>query len=660
MGNLISSDPPSFVTYSSNATGQEITPYSIRRHPDFAAGVLQLPENMPDAQSFYLQSMELFKERDYIGKRKYDPKTNIRDKNFSFIKYKDAFEISRNFGAGLVKYGVQNKTFVCLYSENRPEWILTMDSSYLYGFVTVTLYDTFTIDALEFSITNCKSEYIVVSKKNFPRLLSCSDEVLKQFKLIVYFDDIDEVPVESKEKLGKLGVNFQSFESIQKEGKSHNYEYPKIDPEQILYICYSSGTTGFPKGVMISHRSFITNLLGISSEGTPATFTRHLSYLPLCHVFERMCTSCTLLSGGKVGIYSGDVRILSEDLRSLQPTVLIAVPRVIQRMYDAVMNEVNKKGFIMRTIFNFAWSIKRLLMIKELSTSCIDAIVFNSVKKVMGSMEIEQICSGSAALPRELHENMQVMLGIPIRSGYGLSEGGSGNTLNPFKIQHIKYGANGYPLRNVELRIVPVPDFTDEEGCGEIQMGGTGLCSGYLNDEEATRNLFTDDTHTWIHTGDIGKFDEQNALLVVDRMRSIFKLAQGEYVAGDLLGNFFEESPLIEHIFVYGDSSRPFLVAIVVPLKSEVAKFLNKSRITDEEFRDACSSKELNDRIMSDITEIAKRKKLLGYQKVISIYITNDEWTIENGIITPTFKLKRKVLYEKYKKEIEYLYSKGR
>ena len=143
-------------------------------------------------------------------------------------------------------------------------------------------------------------------------------------------------------------------------------------------------------------------------------------------------------------------------------------------------------------------------------------------------------------------------------------------------------------------------------------------------------------------------------------MRSIFKLAQGEYVAGDLLGNFFEESPLIEHIFVYGDSSRPFLVAIVVPVKSEVAKFLEKQRITDEEFTNACASKELNDRIMSDISDIAKKKKLLGYQKVIHIYITSDEWSIENGIITPTFKLKRKALYEKYKKEIEDLYALGR
>lgn len=656
MGNFVSSAPPSDITYAANATGEQVTPYSIRRHPNYADGVYQLPSDMPNAQALYLQSMEKYGDRDYVGRRKVDSKTGIRDKAFTYIKYKDAFKISKNFGAGLVKNGVGNATFVCIFSENRPEWIMTMDASYLYGFVTVTLYDTFTTDHLEFSITNCKSEYIVVSKKNFARLMTVSDDVLKQFKLIAYFDDVNEIPDEQKERLARLQIQLFSFEQLQKEGENQDYQYPEIDPEQLLYICYSSGTTGFPKGVMISHRSFITNLIGISSEGSPKTFTRHLCYLPLCHVFERMCTSCTLLSGGKIGTFSGEVKLLTEDLQALQPTCMIVVPRVVHRIYDAIIGHVNKSGFVTRTVFNAAWHLKRFCLIKELPYGFLDALVFNKVKKMMGSTDMEQIVNGGAALPAELHENMQVILGIPIRTGYGLSEGGSGNTLNPFKLQHIKYGTNGYPLRNVELRIAQVPEFTDP-GVGEIQMGGTCLCSGYLYDEEATNNLFTDDSHQWIHTGDIGKWDEQNSLLVVDRMRSIFKLSQGEYVAGDLLATFFEQSPFIEHIFVYGDATRPYLIGVVIPAKAEVATFLGKGRITDEELNEACKSRQLNERIMQDISEIAKEKKLLGYQKVISICIVNDEWTIENGILSPTFKPKRKVLADRYKKQIEDLYA---
>ncbi|OHT01612.1 Fatty acyl-CoA synthetase B [Tritrichomonas foetus] len=572
------------------------------------------------------------------------------------MKYKEAFEISKAFGAGLVKHGVQNATFVCIFSENRPEWILTMDASYLYGYVTVALYDTFTTDALEFSIQNCKAKYIVCSKKNLIKLMTCSDETLKQFELVVFFDEVTEDIRPHKDRLANLGVNLLTFEEVRKEGEGSDVQFPEIDPEQLLYVCYSSGTTGFPKGVMISHRSFITNLVAISSEGSSYTFTRHLCYLPLCHVFERMCTSCALLNGGRVGTFSGDVRLLSEDLRSLSPTVMIVVPRVLHRMHDAVMNEVNKKGIIMRTLFNAAWYLKRLCLIKEYGFGLVDTIVFNKIKRVMGALDIEQIVNGGAALPADLHENMQVLLGVPIRTGYGLSEGGSGNTLNPFKMQHIKYGTNGYPLSNVEVRIVKVPEFTDP-GVGEIQMGGTCLCSGYLYDEEATKNLFTDETHTWIHTGDIGKWDEQNSLLVVDRMRSIFKLSQGEYVAGDLLATYFETSPLIEHIFVYGDSTRPYLVGIVIPAIPEVARFLNKGGMSDEEIKAACESKQLNDAIMAQIAEVSKEKKLLGYQRINSICIKHDEWTIDNGILSPTFKPKRKVLAERYKKEIDALYA---
>ena len=653
MGNT-SSAPPSYVTYAANEPNVEVTPYTIRRHPNFANGVLQLPEDMPSGQALYLKSIEKFSDREYVGSRKVV--NGKRDKHFTFIKYKEAFAISKAFGAGLVKNGVQNKTFVCIFSENRPEWILTMDASYLYGFVTVALYDTFTKDALEFSITNCKSEYIVCSYKNLKRLITCEDDVLKQFKLVAFFDEINDEVAGYRDKLKSLGVNFKTFDELRKEGEGLDMEYPTIDPEQLLYICYSSGTTGFPKGVMISHRSFITNLIAISSEGTPKTFMRHLCYLPLCHVFERMCTSCALLNGGKIGTFSGDVRILSEDLCSLSPTVMIVVPRVVHRMYDAVMNGINKKGFVAKAMFNVFWYLKRYLIINEMGHGILDKILFNKIKALMGSTDIEQIVNGGAALPADLHEKMQVLLGIPIRTGYGLSEGGSGNTLNPFKIQHIKYGTNGYPLSNVEIRIQPVPEFTDP-GVGEIQMGGTCLCSGYLFDEQATKDLFTDDTHTWIHTGDIGKFDEQNSLLVVDRMRSIFKLSQGEYVAGDLLATYFETSPLIEHIFVYGDSTKPYLVGIVIPAIPELARFLNKERLSPEEIDQACENADLKAEIMKQIKEISDEKKLLGYQRINSICIKNDEWTIDNGILSPTFKPKRKVLSERYRKEIDALYS---
>lgn len=640
-------------TFSSNEPGVEATPYTIRRHPRFQQGVLELPEDMPNAQAFYLRSVKQYGDREYIGSRKVvDGK---RDKDFTFITYFQAFEKSKAFGSGLVELGVKNEDFVCIYSENRPEWVLTMDASYLYGYVTVALYDTFTTDSLSFSIKNCGANYIVCSQKNLKRLFDVDDETLGQFKYIITFDPVSEDQAQQVERAKGLGVEIKTFDEIVEMGMGLDKPYNQIHPEQLLYVCYSSGTTGFPKGVMISHRSFITNLLGIHQEGTGHTFERHLSYLPLCHVFERMCTSCTVYSGGKVGTFSGDVRMLTEDMASLKPTVMIVVPRVLHRINDAINAQLRKASPVLRFVFNTAWYLKRWLINNEYGFGLVDMVVFNKIKALLGG-HIEQIVNGGAALPVDLHERMQVILGCSIRPGYGLSEGGSGNTLSPLKLTHIKFGTSGYPLANVQLRIVKVPEFEDP-GVGEIQMGGSGLCSGYLNDQAATDELFTDETHTWIHTGDIGKFDDDNALCVVDRMRSIFKLSQGEYVAGDLLATYFEAAPLIQNMFVFGDSTRAHLVGIVLPDIVHVAQWLGKERISHEEYAEALKTKELHSAIQKQIDAIAVEKKLLGYQKVNKIALIDDEWTIENGILSPTFKPKRKVLAARYEAQINALYS---
>lgn len=641
-------------TFCSNATGEEVTPYSIRRHPDFANGVLGLPKDMPNAQVFYLKAVEKYKDRPYVGTRLIHE--GKRDSEFTYVTYGESFDKAKKFGAGLVKHGVQNTTKVCIFSENRHEWFVTMDASYLYGYVTVALYDTFTTDALEFSVQNCKAEYICVSRKNLAAMMKAKDEVLQQFKLVVTFDPITtEDDKAAQAKFEKLGVQFLTFDAIIETGEGFDAPYAEIDPEQLLYVCYSSGTTGFPKGVMISHRSFITNLLGIEREGDDETFARHLSYLPLCHVFERMCSSCAVYHGGKIGVFSGSVAKLSEDLQALKPTVMPVVPRVLQRMQSVIEAQLRKSGAVTRTVFNGAWYAKRFLMMRGLPYGLLDRLVFNHVKKNMGG-ELVQICNGGAALPADIHEFMQVVLGIPIRPGYGLSEGGSGNTLNPRDVRLIKLGTSGYPLANVQLRIVRQEDFT-EPGVGEIQMGGSGLCSGYLNDEQATADLFTDESHEWIHTGDIGRFDEDNSLVVVDRMRSIFKLSQGEYVAGDLLAQYFEAAELVSSIFVFGDSTRQCLVGIVLPDKGAVGRFLGNKQLTDDEFTAACNSPELNKAVKAQLDTIAVEKKLLGYQKIAAVQCVNDEWTVDNGLLSPTFKPKRKLLTARYAKEIDQLYK---
>lgn len=640
-------------TYSSNATGEVVTPYSIRRHPNYASGVLQLPQSMKTAQDMYLQSMEKFKERDYIGIRKIDHDTGKRENRFSFISYTEAFRISNNFACGMMKLGVRSRDLVGIFSENRPEWVLSSDASYLLGFTMVHIYETFSQEALEFSLKNSNVEYLLVSAKNLKKVKELNDDILKQFKFIILFDEIKLDEKVFIDKINGYGGKVMTFNEVCEIDRSI-FTPVHIEPEQIMYICYSSGTTGFPKGVMISHRAFITNLIAVHDEYCDETFERHISYLPMCHVFEKMCSCAVLFSGGKIGVYSGSIATLSDDMKILKPTCLCTVPRVLQRMNDAIQTKINSSSFIVKSIFFCAFHLKNFLMMNNLSTKIPDIIVFDKIKGMTGGC-ITNICNGSAAIAPNVHKNMQIILGIPIRSGYGLSEGGSGNTLGPRDIRYTKFGTNGYPLSNVEIRISKVEGF-DEPGEGEILMGGTGLCSGYLNDPEGTKNLFTDETHTWIHTGDIGKFDEDNSLLVVDRMRSIFKLTQGEYVAADLLSTYFEESKYIENIFLYGDSSKEYLVGIVLPNKENIEVEIGK-KFDDDSFKEAIKSNEINDLILQSIRNIAKEKKLHGYQIPRKIKCVIDAWTIDNGCISPTLKIKRRTLYTRYKLDIENLYG---
>ena len=217
-------------------------------------------------------------------------------------------------------------------------------------------------------------------------------------------------------------------------------------------------------------------------------------------------------------------------------------------------------------------------------------------------------------------------------------------------------GSIGGPLKNVEVYIEPIDGY-DDPNCGQIMIGGPCLSSGYLHDEGATRELFTEDKK-WIKTGDVGKWDEDGYMIVVDRMRSIFKLSQGEYVAAEVLTQIYDAVPIVDQSFIYGDSQRSYLVAIIVPNKKEVSKFLGKERITDEEFENACNNNEdLKKFIVAELRKASDENKLFGYQRIVKVALEHDPWTIENEYQTPTFKLKRKKLEQRYKDVIEKLYA---
>lgn len=644
----------STTTVSVLADGEEESPFAIRRCPGYSAGTYKRPPEFQTMQDCLLHSYKEFADKPYLGYRK---KTNGQLENvFTFKTYKECEEIAYNFGSGLINGpGIKPQEFVGIYSENRVEWVNMIDVSAIYGHVIVSLYDTFGVEALGQLIMHSRMKCIMTSFKKAEKLLALLRTNKYEVQTVILITDEGEDYQKLKNDFTALQVNFYTFDDICQLGKANRQPLPKVEPEWIHYVCYSSGTTGNPKGVIISHRSQASNTLDCYlALRFQDVDTHHLSYLPLAHVFERIGISITSFVGGRIGFFNGDIRRLTEDMQILKPTHLSAVPRVITRIYDVVQENL-KGSIVKKTLFYSLYYWKRFWLKRGYTTPLADKLVFNNINNTIGG-EIRQFIVGGAAMDPWIHEFMQFATGIPMRVGYGLTEIGSGNVCNPMDVRYSKPGTVGGPLPNSEVRLLPLEDF-DDPLCGEILMGGEANCSGYLFDEEATNNLFVDEEHHWIHTGDVAKWDEDGYLVLVDRIRSIFKLAQGEYVAAELLTSIFETIPLISQIFIYGDSTRPCLVAIVVPDRKSVADFLKLPKITQEQYKEACESKELCDEILKQLNAIAQEKNLPGYEKVRAVSCESEDWTIANDCLTPTFKLKRKKLTIKYHDKIEQLYQ---
>lgn len=634
--------------------GEEITPFSIRRNVDYPNGPKINPPEYPTMKELLLESYRKFGKRPYLGARPYI--NGNYSKHFEFKTYEECEKISRSFGAGLASINLGVGSMIGVYSPNNYAWLHCIDSSCLYGFVIVSLYDSLGQDALQYLVQHSKMTSILVHPKNADKLLKLLEQNRYMVHSVILTDDIDTEQYQTA--CEQIDISFYTFEQVCKLGEQKPIDLPTFDPESPHFICYSSGTTGNPKGVIISHRACVSNTLAARDCIQVHDKTRHLSYLPLAHVFERAAIAITGAAGGCIGfITDGNVKNLISDLQILKPTHLAAVPRVMNRFYDGVMKKIQGSA-VSRGVFWGCWYAKRFCLNHHLPTFLFDKIAFHSITDLMGGC-IEEFVVGGAAMDPNIHEFLQVATGIPLRTGYGLTEAGSGNLCVPYDIDYCYPGTVGGPLVNVEVRLEPIDGYDDPQ-CGEIVIGGQCLSSGYLYDPESTENLFVDKEHKWIHTGDVAKWDSNNYLRVVDRMRSIFKLSQGEYVAAELVTQVYEDSPFVKQIFVYGDSLRTCLVGIVVPEPAEVAKFFHKGNqhLSDEEMKTLCNDKSLNAAILQQMNESAKKHSLFGYQMVRAIYVEPKEWTIDNNLLTPTFKLKRKAIGDKYKTQIEDLYSK--
>ncbi|XP_064457794.1 long-chain-fatty-acid--CoA ligase 5-like isoform X2 [Ornithodoros turicata] len=574
---------------------------------------------------------------------------------YKWIHYNQVLERIKCVACGLVALGEQpgQQTYIGLFTQNCVEWIITEQACYYFSMVIVPLYDTLGSAACTFIINQADIETVVCDTQEKVECLLKQVSECPKLKHIVVIKDVTE---DVKKKAEQLKITLLKYSELEELGEK-NFRHP-LPPHttDLATVCYTSGTTGNPKGVMLTHRNIVSNLSAVMyqlGELAPAGNDVMMSFLPLAHMLERCCEMALYMVGGAVGFYSGDIKELAEDMKALSPTISPTVPRLLNRIHDKVMSVCNA-SFIKKTLLHLALrskeaDLKRFVVNQN---SIWDKLVFRAVQETMGG-RLRLMVVGSAPLAPNVISLVRCALGCVIVEGYGQTECTAPCTLTipgDYDAGHV-----GPPIPACNIKLVDVPDmeYYAANNEGEICVKGPTVFQGYLKDPEMTEEVL--DKDGWLHTGDIGKWLENGCLRVTDRKKHIFKLSQGEYIAPEKLENIFIRSLYVAQIFVHGESLKSCLVAVIVPDEDYLLHWARANSISGT-FAELCKNNVVKKSILDDLCTLGKRSGLKSFELLKDIYVHSEPLSVENGLLTPTLKTKRPECRKYFMPQIERMY----
>jgi long-chain acyl-CoA synthetase len=541
---------------------------------------------------------------------------------------------------GLLELGVQPGDKVALISHNnRCEWNVMDHGILQIGAIVVPIYPTMTESDYEYILNHSEAKYCFVSNEDLFNKVSAIEDKAINLKGVYTFEEV------------KGANNWSDVLKLGDKGSQEKVEELKeqVREEHLATIIYTSGTTGLPKGVMLSHKNIATNSVS-STDRLPdmkPRESRSLSFLPVCHVYERMLHYLYMYNG--VTIYFADsLETIKEDLMMSKPNIFSAVPRLLEKFYDGISTKGKLAGGVKKLIFEWAEALAFEWQpdgengsFYEFKLRIADKLVYSKVRAALGLESIKAVASGSAALQPRLAQFFNA-IGIPVLEGYGLTETSPVITVNTIrKPNMIKIGYVGKVIADVEVKIA-------EDG--EILSRGPNVMMGYYKDEEKTNEVLKDG---WFHTGDIGQIDNE-FLKITDRKKEMFKTSGGKYVAPQLLENSLKASHLIEQLMVIGEG-RKFPSALIVPSADGVKEYCRRKDIPYTSHPEMLKNEKVVAKIKRDV---AKANSEYGSWEQIKKYeLLAVPFTIDGGELTPTLKLKRKPIKEKYKDLIESIYA---
>eukprot|EP00826_Nyctotherus_ovalis_P041415 TRINITY_DN4161_c0_g1_i2.p1 TRINITY_DN4161_c0_g1~~TRINITY_DN4161_c0_g1_i2.p1 ORF type:complete len:605 (-),score=202.78 TRINITY_DN4161_c0_g1_i2:176-1990(-) len=551
-----------------------------------------------------------------------------------------------------------------IFCKTREEWVFCWIACWYMSGCIVPLYDTLGEDSITWIVQQAELKTVVTTVPYITSLIKLKKKgKLGLLKNIITLEEPSEEEVREIEKCGmKL---YRYHECVQNGRTSKTQLSPDVHPETLATLCYTSGTTAKPKGVMLTHRNYISMSMGVDSLNF-IDFTNGEScicWLPLAHVFEQFTVAICLAAGVKMGFFSGDTAKLIDDLQELKPQYFGSVPRVFGKIYEKTTKEIAKLSGFKRWIYNKGVTAKQDYLKATGSSvySFYDRFVFSKTRNAVGGKVI-LIFLGGAPISPEVLQMSRIWLCCNIVQGYGQTE-----TTGPILAQRyddIYPCSIGSTLVHAEGKLIDIPemgykstDTTDGKSTprGELLVRGGAVSPGYWRNPEMTESTFTKDG--WVHTGDVAKISPWGHVTIIDRKKNLFKLAQGEYVAPDSLENLYQLSPYVAQIFVTGNSYKNYVVAVVVPRHDTMAEWAEQRGMAKD--YDAISrDDEFKLELLKDLERIAREENRNGFEVIKNVHLTNTPFSVENDTMTPTQKIKRFQAEKMYEKEINAMYEK--
>lgn len=579
---------------------------------------------------------------------RYPQKIALADRqgiNWNYYSTQDCLTQINKVSAGLLHLGLKKGDKVGIMTTlGSPRWNFLDLGMQQIGVITVPIHASISNTDLVYILRETVMKFCVVANRElYNKLMSIKDEVpfLQKIYTLEKLPDVPGWEDLIKEPTARHYESFQTYKAA-------------IHEDDLATIIYTSGTTGEPKGVMLSHKNIVSNIKAIIALTPINASKRSISFLPMSHIFERMATFTYMAAGTSI-YYVSNRDKLDEVIKEIKPHFFAAVPRFLEKAYEQIIERSQAKGKLVARLVNWAIKLgkrfkgsKKMNLLYWIKLLFADVLVYRIWRKGLGG-KVEGIMVGAAALNPELGRLFSAA-GLEVREGYGLTETSPVVSFNRFEPGGVRFGTVGIPVPGVEIKIDN--DTIDEEGVGEILVKGPNVMLGYFKKEEETKKVLEEGG--WLRTGDVGTIINKHFLKITDRKKDIFKTSRGKYIAPQRLENQLRLSPYIEQVMILGHN-RPYISALIVPCFPILQQWCEENGVhwTGPQFMVLNPKvKQLFEKEIEAINQL-----LLNHERVKKFHLLHQDWSEQEGELTPTLKIKRDIVKDHYKKEIENIYA---